>query len=231
MPRRARGLPLPRRPRDPGERVAAAVVALAAAVLVVQAAAATWRAVAPHWPVALAAALAAGAGAGWRAVNSAAARRPASARPATLRITLAEFDAMGAEEFEYALRDLLIRDGWPARKVGRAGDQAADVIGDDARRGRIVVQAKHTRVGAAVGSSVMYEVKGTAGPVHRADHAVVVTNGGFTRDAKAWGDRHGVRWIDRELLRRWAEQGAPLADLLRLPPGPRRPPGRQPVRT
>ncbi|MFD8986247.1 restriction endonuclease, partial [Streptomyces sp. NPDC059564] len=181
-------------------------------------------------PVLLAVALAAAAAAGRHALHAAAARRHAATRLATLRITLAEFDAMGHEEFEYALRDLLIRDGWPARTVGRGGggggggaraaEVIGEVIGDDAWRGRIVVQARHTRTGAAVGSSVMHEVKGTAGPVHRADHAVVVTNGGFTQDAKAWGDRHGVRWIDRELLRRWAEQGSPLADLLRLPPDP-----------
>lgn len=93
--------------------------------------------------------------------------RADSERLARLRITLAEFDAMDDEQFEYALRDLLVRDGWAARKVGQAGDQAADVIGARASLGRIVVQAKHTRVGGKVGSSVMYQVKGTAGPAHK----------------------------------------------------------------
>ncbi|AJT70173.1 hypothetical protein T261_8581 [Streptomyces lydicus] len=52
--------------------------------------------------------------------------------------------------------------------------------------GRIVLQAKHTNVGGKVGSAVMYQVKGTAGPVHSrgADTAVAVTHGFFTRDAK-----------------------------------------------
>ncbi|GAA3284115.1 restriction endonuclease [Streptomyces lavendulae] len=184
----------------PGRRIAVGGLVLVALTAVAGVAAAQGR------PVALATALALVAVAGWRTLNRA-------ARPAALRITLAEFDAMGHEEFEYAVRDLLVRDGWGAR--GAAG------------HGRILVRARHTRAGAAgatVGTSVMAEARGAAGPAHRAEHAVVVTNGGFTQDAKAWGDRHGVRWIDRELLRRWAEQGAPLADLLRLPPDPLRPP-------
>lgn len=104
---------------------------------------------------------------------------------------------MDDRRFEHALRDLLVRDGWPARRVGG-------------------VQAKHTRAGGKVGSSVMYAVKGAAGPAHKADHAVVVTNGTLTRDAMAWGDRHGVHWVDREKLRRWAENGAALHELLGL---------------
>ncbi|MEU5227576.1 restriction endonuclease [Streptomyces toyocaensis] len=63
---------------------------------------------------------------------------------------------------------------------GTAGDQAADVIGRHAQRGRIVLQAKHTTVGGKADSELMYQVKGTAGPVNKADVAAVVTNGGFT---------------------------------------------------
>ncbi|MFB0629790.1 restriction endonuclease [Streptomyces sp. AB3(2024)] len=198
----------------PGGRIVAGGLALVALVAVAGVAAAQGR------PVALATALALVAVAGWRTLNRA-------ARPAALRITLAEFDAMGHEEFEYAVRDLLVRDGWGARG-------ATGVIGGDARHGRILVRARHTRAGAAgatVGSSAMAEAMGSAGPAHRAEHAVVVTNGGLTQDAKAWGDRHGVRWIDRDLLRRWAEQGAPLADLLRLPPDRPRRPERRALRT
>ncbi|MGI5484698.1 restriction endonuclease [Streptomyces lavendofoliae] len=69
---------------------------------------------------------------------------------------------------------------------------------------------------AKVGSHVMYQVKGTAGPVHGADIAVGVTNGGFTRDAKRRGDQHRVQWIDRDRLRTWAQAGTPLRDLLCL---------------
>ncbi|MGW2763157.1 restriction endonuclease [Streptomyces sp. NPDC001275] len=205
-----------RRPRGVAELVAAAVVALAGIVLVVRTAAMVVGALKAAWPALLALVLLAGIVAAWRIMRATTMRRRERERLATLRITLAEFDAMDDRRFEYALRDLLVRDGWPARRVGGGGDQAADVIADRPQRGRIVVQAKHTRVGGKVGSSVMYAVKGTAGPVHKADHAVVVTNGAFTRDAMAWGDRHGVHWVDREKLRRWAEGGAALHDLLGL---------------
>ncbi|WP_330262911.1 restriction endonuclease [Streptomyces griseorubiginosus] len=205
-----------RRPRGAAELVAAGVVALAVLVLVARTVVTAVGALKAAWPALLALALLTGAVAAWRVRQATTMRRQGKERLATLRITLAEFDAMDDRRFEYALRDLLVRDGWQARRVGGGGDQAADVIGDHSQRGRIVVQAKHTRVGGKVGSSVMYAVKGTAGPVHKADHAVVVTNGAFTRDAMAWGDRHGVHWIDRERLRRWAENGAALHDLLGL---------------
>ncbi|WP_409456707.1 restriction endonuclease [Streptomyces goshikiensis] len=125
---------------------------------------------------------------------------------------------MGDQQFEYTARPL-VRDGWAATKVGRDGARSADVIGVVVPHGRIVVQAKHTRVGGKVGSSVMYEVTGTAGPARRADHAVVVTNGSFTREAMTWGDRHGVHCIDRDRRDQCAHEGKPLHELLGLPAG------------
>ncbi|KUH38594.1 MULTISPECIES: restriction endonuclease [Streptomyces] len=205
-----------RRPRGAAEILSAAVVALAVLALAVRTAAAAVGALKDAWPFLLAVVLLAGAVGAWRVARAVAGRRRDAERLATLRIALAEFDAMDDRQFEYALRDLLVRDGWSARRVGGGGDQAADVIGDHTQRGRIVLQAKHTRVGGKVGSSVMYAVKGTAGPAHRADYGVVVTNGTFTRDAMAWGDRHGVHWVDRDRLRRWAENGTALHEFLGL---------------
>ncbi|EDY47811.1 conserved hypothetical protein [Streptomyces clavuligerus] len=197
--------------------VSAGVVALALLVLAARAALAAVEALTAVRPVLLLLALLAGVAVAARYRRVFTARRRQRERLALLRLSLADLDALDDRRFEYALRDLLVRDGWPARRVGGGGDQAADVIGDHRRRGRIVVQAKHTRVGGKVGSPVMYAVKGTAGPAHGADHAVVVTNGSFTRDAMAWGDRHGVHWVDRERLRRWAESGTALHELLGLP--------------
>ncbi|MFJ4679089.1 restriction endonuclease [Kitasatospora sp. NPDC088783] len=213
MARRERRL---RRPRGAVEVLAAAAVGAAALVVLAPAVAAAGRTVLRGWPVlaALAGTTALGTAAWW--ARRRAARRAASARLAALRLSLAGIDALGDQEFEFALRDLLVRDGWSARQVGQQGDQAADVIGQHPVLGRIVLQAKHTKVGAKVGSQVMYQVKGTASPVHGADIAVVVTNGGFTRDAKAWGERHAVHWIDRDRLRLWAEHGQAVHELLRL---------------
>ncbi|MBQ0969907.1 restriction endonuclease [Streptomyces griseoincarnatus] len=211
-----------RRPRGAVEVAWACVVGVAVLVLAAR--------VVPHatavlldvWPVVLALAVLAGAAAAWHTTRSIAAGRAAAQRLAVLRVTLAELDAGDDRAFEEALRSLLLRDGWGARRVGGRGDQAADVIGEHARLGRLVVQAKHTTVGGKVGVRVMYEVNGTAGPVHRARHAVVVTNGTFTRDARDWGDQHGVHWVDRDRLRRWAENGVTLHELLGLPARPSR---------
>ncbi|MFD7630118.1 restriction endonuclease [Streptomyces sp. NPDC059851] len=200
------------------DALGAAAVALALAVALAQAASHLMTRAAAAWPLLVLAGLALAAAMGGLRMRGRHRQRADSVRLARLRITLSELDAMDDEQFEYALRDLLARDGWAATKVGRGGDQAADVIGDRSPLGRIVVQAKHTRVGGKVGSSVMYQVKGTAGPAHGADHAVVVTNGSFTRDAMAWGDRHGVRWVDRNRLDHWAHQGKALHELLALPP-------------
>ncbi|MFE4369757.1 restriction endonuclease [Streptomyces sp. NPDC056835] len=205
-----------RRPRGAPEVLSAAVVALAALVLAVRMAVAALGALKDGWPFLLAFVLPAGVIGAWRITRTVRGRRRDAERLATLRITLAEIDAMDDRQFEHALRDLLVRDGWSARRVGGRGDQAADVIGEHTHRGRIVIQAKHTRVGGKVGSSVMYAVKGTAGPAHRADHAVVVTNSTFSRDAMTWGDRHSIRWVDRDRLRRWAENGTALHELLGL---------------
>ncbi|WP_330358374.1 restriction endonuclease [Streptomyces chartreusis] len=168
------------------------------------------------WPLLLVLA-AMGLGYGlWRLRRAARARRVRAGMLARLHITVAEFDAMNDRQFEQALCDVLIRDGWRARQVGRAGDQGADVIAEHPVLGRLVVQAKHTTTAAKVGSPVLYQLNGTAGPVHRADLAAVITNGRLTRDAQVWGERHRIYWVDRDRLRQWAEHGVPLQGLLRL---------------
>ncbi|MFF5339412.1 restriction endonuclease [Streptomyces althioticus] len=212
----------PRRPRGPVEVASACVVGVAVLVLAVRVVVHAAAVLLEAWPVVLALAVLTGVAAAWHTARSIAAGRAAAERLAVLRVTLAELDAGDDRAFEEALRGLLVRDGWGARRVGGRGDQAADVMGEHARLGRLVVQAKHTTVGGKVGVRVMYEVNGTAGPVHRARHAVVVTNGTFTRDARDWGDRHGVHWVDRDRLRRWAENGVALHELLELPFRPSR---------
>lgn len=138
------------------------------------------------------------------------------ARLATLRLTLAQLDAVDPTQFEYAVRDLLARDGYPGQRVGGAGDAAADVIARGPA-GRLVVQCKHTTTDRAVGVQVMYQVNGTAGPVHHADAALVVTNGGFTRHARAFAAEHHIALIDRAALAAWAQDGHGV-DAFLLPP-------------
>jgi restriction system protein len=204
----------PHRPRTPQDKAAAAATVLFAAAAVWQvrrvlAAALLWA----WWfcPLLLAGSFAVRA-VRWR--RRVLAERARAARLARLRLPLAVLDGLDPTAFEYAVRDLMIRDGIAARHVGRQGDQAADAIGKDPCGRTWVAQCKHTTVAGKVGVHVMYQVKGTAEPVHGADVAVVVTNGSFTRDAMAWGDEHKVHWIDRPRLRAWAEEGTSLHEIL-----------------
>src|SRR5690348_13481984 len=107
-----------RRPRGPAESVSAGVVALAVLVLAVRMGAAAVGALSAAWPVLLVFVLLVGAVLAWRIGQAVVVGRRDRERLATARITLAEFDAMDDRAFEYALRDLLVRDGWPARRVG-----------------------------------------------------------------------------------------------------------------
>ena len=79
-----------------------------------------------------------------------------------------------------------------------------------------MVQCKHTTTARNVLSRVIQQVNGTAGPAHHADVAVVVTNGGFTRDAQAAAHQWRIALIDRDHLARWAGQGAGLDDMHKL---------------
>lgn len=134
------------------------------------------------------------------------------ARPAWL--SLSQIDHLGHQQFEETVRDLLRRDGIRAHRVGGAGDRGADVIGSDAWGRRVVVQCKHTTVGGKVGDQVLQVVSGTARPIHKADLALIITNGGFTRNALKNAPDYAVLLVDRQLLGRWAAGGEPLYELL-----------------
>ncbi|MEU7089697.1 restriction endonuclease [Streptomyces achromogenes] len=98
-----------------------------------------------------------------------------------MRVPLKEIDALHHSEFEFAVRDLMRRDGFEAERFGGAHDDVCDVRGVDAD-GRIwVVQCKHKRdgwEGKAIGVEVPQRLNGTAKTVHGARFAVIVTNGG-----------------------------------------------------
>lgn len=211
------------RPASLSEWIAFAFVAVIAIAIVVQVIRALVGVIFGHWYIA------AGLGCGvviviavvlWWQV---AAVRRRSARLRHLRLTLDELDGMRPQAFEFAVRDLMLRDGMNARHVGRRGDKAADVVALDDRGHRIVVQCKHTTTGGKVGAGVVYQVNGTAGPAHGADVAVIVTNGFFTRGARDSAAEFRIHLIGRQDLARWAADGESLQRLLRLTsPLPRR---------
>ncbi|MGW0689395.1 restriction endonuclease [Streptomyces sp. NPDC002754] len=147
-------------------------------------------------------------------------------RARSLRLRIAEMDALDHRAFEFAVRDLMRRDGCAAERIGGAGDDACDVRATDPA-GRIwAVQCKHRRDGdrgSAVGVGVLQQVNGTARQVHGADVAVVLTNGRFSSKAVPWGREHRIHLVDRRVLGEWAAGSRPLWELLDRIPPPRRP--------
>ncbi|MFJ8405704.1 restriction endonuclease [Streptomyces microflavus] len=77
-------------------------------------------------------------------------------RQQALRYGLPQLDALHHRDFEYAIRDLMRRDGCAdARQIGGAGDNGADVLATDPLGRTWVIQAKHRKDGdrgSAVGT-------------------------------------------------------------------------------
>ncbi|MGW4234196.1 restriction endonuclease, partial [Streptomyces sp. NPDC004980] len=105
-------------------------------------------------------------------------------RQQALRYGLPELDALHHRDFEYAIRDLMLRDGCTdARQIGGAGDNGADVLATDPLGRTWVIQAKHRKDGdrgSAVGTPDLQRVNGTARQLYGADVVLVVTNGRFS---------------------------------------------------
>lgn len=221
----------PARRRRPGKNSGgdggAVILLLAGAVVAISLLLAVLRWLAAHWwiPALL---LTAGAAVAVVAVRGRMARQ-AAALEAQRRLRLAltgpgGLDGMGHRAFEFAVRDLLRRDGCRAEQVGGGGDQSADVLATDPLGRRWVLQCKHKQDpvrGSAVGVGVLYALVGTNERVHRAQVPVVVTNGKFSAPALKWGLEQHVALVDRELLGRWASSGRPLWELLPRVPAPR----------
>jgi restriction system protein len=199
--------------------LAAGFVAIALVIIAVRWLLAHW------WMLALAAAVAAVAGVWWVRER----RQRAEwerVRAQALRMRITELDVLDHRAFEFAVRDLMIRDGCKAERLGGAGDNACDVRAVDPT-GRVwAIQCKHRQAGAhgsAVGVPVLQQVNGTAWQIHGADVAVVLTNGRFSSKAVPWGKEHRIHLVDRHLLAEWAAGSRPLWQLLDRIPPPRRP--------
>ncbi|MFF7091041.1 restriction endonuclease [Streptomyces rubradiris] len=178
------------------------------------------------WILAVASGLAVSAGGGWLYTRQQRARWEA-VRAQGLRYGLARLDALHHTGFEYAVRDLMRRDGCrDAIRVGGGGDLGADVKATDPYGRRWVIQCKHRRdglAGSAVGTPDLQILNGTARQVHGADVAVIVTNGRVTAPAVDFADRQRLHVVDRHTLGVWASGSRPLWELLRAVPPPRKP--------
>ncbi|WP_435854668.1 restriction endonuclease [Streptomyces longwoodensis] len=149
------------------------------------------------------------------------------AQARALRYGLAQLDALAHRQFEYAVRDLMKRDGCTdAVQVGGQGDLGADVKATDPQGRRWVIQCKHRRHGergAAVGTPELQVLNGTGRPVHKADIVVMVTNGRITQPGRAFARQQRLHLVDRQVLGAWAAGSRPLWELLSALPSPRKP--------
>lgn len=193
-----------RRPKGPAEWSAAAASALLAIAFVSEALRSAARALPLLAYLGGLAVLGAGCAVAARRTRGRISVRSQMRRASGLTFTMPVIDELTPRDFELAIRDLMLRDGISARHVGRAGDKAADVIGTGAEGAVYIAQCKHTTVGGKVGVRVIYEVNGTARPVHGADTALVVTNGAFTKDAREQARDFGIQLLDRVALHQWA---------------------------
>ncbi|MQS17548.1 restriction endonuclease [Streptomyces kaniharaensis] len=122
-------------------------------------------------------------------------------------------------EFERLTARLLARDGFTIEQAfGGSGDLGADVIALSPRSGRrFVVQCKHTSGDGKVGTPDLQRFKGTVWDVHRADVALMVTNGSFSRKAAVFAQEHNITLLGKREIERWAGAGDALWDLRPLP--------------
>ncbi|WP_435843228.1 restriction endonuclease [Streptomyces griseoaurantiacus] len=144
-----------------------------------------------------------------------------------LRYGLAQLDALPHLQFEFAVRDLMRRDGCAdAVQVGGQGDLGADVKATDPYGRRWVIQCKHRKNGdrgAAVGTPELQVLNGTGRPVHKGDVVVMVTNGRVTQPGRAFAREQRLHLVDRRVLGQWAAGARPLWELLPMLPPPRKP--------
>ncbi|WP_406485535.1 restriction endonuclease [Streptomyces microflavus] len=146
-------------------------------------------------------------------------------RQQALRYGLPQLDALHHRDFEYAIRDLMRRDGCTdARQIGGAGDNGADVLATDPLGRTWVIQAKHRKDGdrgSAVGTPDLQRVNGTARQLYGADIVLVVTNGRFSTRCAPLAQQLHMHLADRRILATWASGGRPLWELLPKIPAPR----------
>ena len=114
-----------------------------------------------------------------------------------MRYTIEQLDTMEGPEFEYAVADLLVHNGWRDVEVTQgSGDYVIDIL---ARRKstRYAIQCK--RYNSTVGVKAVQEAASGMEYYHY-DAAAVITNSAFTQQAKKLADTTGVRLWDRKYL-------------------------------
>jgi restriction system protein len=124
--------------------------------------------------------------------------------------TLNQILALNSTTFEFFTADLLRRDGCTqVRRVGGAGDFAADNLARLPDGRKLLVQDKFYALSNRVSSEDVQKVGGTWKVIHGADVALIVTTSHLTRDAAEYCRRAKFLVCEREQLAAWAAGGKP----------------------
>jgi Predicted endonuclease distantly related to archaeal Holliday junction resolvase and Mrr-like restriction enzymes len=107
-----------------------------------------------------------------------------------------EIDKMSGTMFERYLEQFFKRQGWQVKRTGGKGDYGADLILSSATK-KVVVQAKRWKKN--VGYEAIQQAY-TSKDIYGCHEAWVVTNSGFTEQAREGAKRLGVKLWDREVL-------------------------------
>lgn len=107
-----------------------------------------------------------------------------------------EIDKMSGTMFERYLEQFFKRQGWQVKRTGGKGDYGADLILSSATK-KVVIQAKRWKKN--VGYEAIQQAY-TSKDVYSCAEAWVITNSGFTAQARDGANRLGVKLWDREVL-------------------------------
>lgn len=126
--------------------------------------------------------------------------------------TLAAIDKMSGTEFEEVVAELCRRDGCTqVRRVGGAGDNGADVLGQLPDGRTMVIQCKRYAPHRTIASREVRDLLGAK--VHfAADVAIFVATTRFSRQAEAFAVGHQILTLHRDFLGLW-NNGTPLVSL------------------
>ncbi|MCZ4608856.1 restriction endonuclease [Streptomyces sp. Lzd4kr] len=126
--------------------------------------------------------------------------------------TLAAIDTMSGTEFEEVVAELCRRDGCTeVRRVGGAGDNGADVLGQLPDGRTMVIQCKRYAPHRTIASREVRDLLGAK--VHfAADVAIFVATTRFSPQAEAFAVKHNILTLHRDFFGLW-NNGTPLLSL------------------
>ena len=116
---------------------------------------------------------------------------------------LAELLQLTPAQFEQAISELLRDLGYrDIKRLGGAGDLAADISCRDQQGRFVVVQCKRYRPGSRIGSPAIQHFIGMQTVHHQADYGIFVTSSEYTQAAIDLATLHGIVLLDGAELSR-----------------------------